>query len=179
MLELNLYVVLSVITDHITKILQAQHMCCPVRHHCSYYENTTGTTYMLSCPSPLIILRKYYRHNIYAVLSVTTDHITKILQAQHICCPVRHHWSYYENTIGTKYAVLSVTTDHITKILQAQHTTFYRFHKIFFSVMKFNLCHNPNSFIPISLQLHGINLWLFKLRLFELTEFIFSNFEKN
>ena len=141
MLELNLYVVLSVNTDHITKILQAQHMCCPVRHHCKYYENTTGTTYMLSCPSSLFILRKYYRHNIYAVLSVITD--------------------------------------HITKILQAQHTTFYRFHKIFFSVMKFNLCHNPNSFIPISLQLHGINLWLFKLRLFELTEFIFENLEKN
>ena len=104
-------------------------ICCPVCHPWPYYENITGTTYVLSCPSSLFILRKYYRHNIYADLSVTTDHITKILQAQHICCPVRHHWSYYENTIGTKYAVLSVTTDHITKIQQAQHICFpVRYH---------------------------------------------------
>ena len=82
-------------------------ICCPVCHHWPYYENITGTTYVLSCPSSLFILRKYYRHNIYAVLSVTTDHITKILQAQHICCPVRHHWSYYENTTGTTYNFLS------------------------------------------------------------------------
>ena len=48
-------------------------------------------------------------------------------------------------------------------------------HAINVTIVRFVHCKNFNFLIPISLQLDGVNLWYFKVRLFDLTELIVWN----